>query len=651
MQNFASALRKVPGMELIDEEALDADEEDKNPIMFLVVPDARALKEMLSLWQRWQSGAPMDAGYTAWRDVFNTLRELRVWGPQDRVHAADREYIQQQLAEANGAKIRLEVELVFRADDVIASKLQSDFVAALNRKDGTVVTQSRIKAIGYHALLVEVDRTEADGILALSPASIAGYDLVMHIRPQSVASKLVTSDIEPARSDNSVANGSPILALIDGVPVAQHSLLAGALIVDDQFDLESSALLADRIHGTAMASLIVHGDRNRLETSLPRKIHVVPVLGKHEEFPVDQLIVDMLYQAVHRLRGGVDPTAPGVLIVNLSLGNSRRVFHGQMSAWARLLDRLAYQFGILFIVSAGNHVRSFEVQRYSKHSDFEDANCEEKSRATISSIGALMAERRLLSPAEAINGLTIGAANIDAVSANDRRNARNIDPYSNLVICNPSSALGPGFANSVKPDLLMPGSREHLSFVAGGQRLSVKPANATRFHGLKVAAPPASAGRENSEHFTGGSSAAAALASRTCHRIHDALESAYGDSFLNLAHIDRATLLKALIVHTASWPEATASQIKHVLGPDNNRQHVAQKNNIRRFLGYGVGEPELAIACAGDRATFWATGYLPPNKAVTVHVPIPSCVNARAIPHSLHATLAWFAPVAPGRQR
>lgn len=317
VQNFASALRRVPGMELIDEEALDADEEDKNPIMFLVVPDARALKEMLSLWQRWQSGAPKGAGYTAWCDVFNTLRELRVWGPQDRVHAADREYIQEQLSEANGAKIRLEVELVFRSDDAIASKLQSDFEAALIRKDGTVVTQSRIKAIGYHALLVEVETTEVAAILALSPASIVGYDLVMHIRPQSVTSKLVASDIEPASSDNSVANGSPILALIDGVPVAQHSLLAGALIVDDQFDLESSALLTDRIHGTAMASLIVHGDRNRNEMQLPRKIHVVPVLGKQDEFPAGRLIVDMVYQVVLRLRGGMQPTAPGVLIVNI----------------------------------------------------------------------------------------------------------------------------------------------------------------------------------------------------------------------------------------------------------------------------------------------------------------------------------------------
>jgi hypothetical protein len=49
VQSFASALRKIPGMELVDETELDTDGEDKNSVMFLVVPDARALKEMLSL--------------------------------------------------------------------------------------------------------------------------------------------------------------------------------------------------------------------------------------------------------------------------------------------------------------------------------------------------------------------------------------------------------------------------------------------------------------------------------------------------------------------------------------------------------------------------------------------------------------------------
>lgn len=224
-----------------------------------------------------------------------------------------------------------------------------------------------------------------------------------------------------------------------------------------------------------------------------------------------------------------------------------------------------------------------------------------------------------------------------------------IDPFPNFTMTNPSSALGPGFANSVKPDVLMRGAKEHLRFVASGSAISVKPSGAARAHGLKVAAPPRN-GVECVEHYTDGTSAAAALTSRTCHLIHDALEEFYGETFVSLSHSQRATLLKALLVHTAAWSEVTAERIKRVLGPVSNRQHVRQKDNIRRFLGYGLADPDAALACTDDRATFWASGTLPWEQAVTIKVPVPVCMNGQAKPHALKATLAWFTPVLPGRQ-
>ena len=343
-------------------------------------------------------------------------------------------------------------------------------------------------------------------------------------------------------------------------------------------------------------------------------------------------------------------TSPEVLIVNLSLGNARKPFHGRMSAWARLIDRLSYKYGILFVVSAGNHGIPFDVPGFASFTQFEDSPEDQRSYGTMFALGQLIAKRRLLSPAESVNCLTVGAANLDAVSSANRRTARtSIDPFPNLTISNPSSALGPGFANSVKPDILMPGAKEYVSFVTSGTSLSIKPSGAARAHGLKVAAPPRD-GNENFEHFINGTSAAAALASRTCHLIHDALETAYGDAFRSLSHAHRAILLKALIVHTAIWPQNASELIKHVLGPANNKQHVRQKDNIRRFLGYGLADPDTAIACTEDRATFWACGTLPRDQTVTIQIPIPICINGQAKPHSLHATLAWFTPVLPGRQ-
>lgn len=434
------------------------------------------------------------------------------------------------------------------------------------------------------------------------------------------------------------------------MPIAAHVLLNNRVVVDDQFGLEPLAPVADRVHGTAMASLIVHGDRNRIEAPLPRRIHVVPVLGAGDAFPSDRLIVDLVYTAVVAMRGGTEPSAPDVLVVNVSLGNRRRPFHGALSAWARLLDRLSYEFGILFVVSAGNKTESFGVPAFASRTAFENSPGNGKSIAVLQALGKIVADRRLLSPAETVNGITVGASNDDAVPPAQRLTARvNVDPYPGLKISNPSSSLGPGFALSVKPDVLLPGGREHLRVVRNHAHIDVQPAGPSRAAGLRVAAPPRG-GLENVDGFTCGTSAATALASRTCHLIHDALEAAYGDDFINLPHRQRAVLLKVLLAHPARWPAEAAALIRSVIGPSDGRLHVRQKDNIRRFLGYGVVDSDDAVACAADRATFWATGLLERNRIVNAAVPVPAVIGGQARPHSLFATLAWFTPVTPGRR-
>lgn len=652
IQPFINAIRHIPGLELIDEEELEGDEQDKKPTLYLLVPDAQALSNISSLWHPWIQGQALATGFAPWRDVFSTLRDIRPWGPQDRLIAEERNIIAEEIfGKDDNERVRIEIELVFRAHEDRARETEIDLSNAIAAAEGQIINRCRITEIGYHAILAELPVFAVKSIIEMSPASIAGLDPVMHIRPQSLATSIDVAEAEEIEPEEPlIVDRPPILALLDGVPVAQHPLLLGALNVEDQFGLEPAALVADRHHGTAMASLIVRGDRNKNEGRLGRRIHVVPVLGANDGFPSNRLVIDMIYQAVTAMRQGEVPSAPDILLINLSLGNARKPFHGQMSAWARLIDRLSYRFGILFIVSAGNHRAPFDVPGFATFTQFESSTEAKRASGTIAGLGQLLSERRLLSPAESVNAVTVGAANVDAVSPTDRRLARgSIDPFPSITTANPSSALGPGFANSVKPDILMPGSREHVSFVTTGSTLSVRPNGPARAHGLKVAAPPRD-GVESVEHYTNGTSAAAALASRTCHQIHDALEAAYGDGFTSLSRAQRATLMKALLVHTASWPLATSQVIKEVLGPADNRLHVRQKDNIRRFLGYGFADADAAVSCTEDRATFWATGNLPREQAVTVQVPIPICINGEARLHALLGTLAWFTPVLPGRR-
>lgn len=645
---FAEAIRQVAGLELVDEEELESDEGDKQPVAYLLVPDMVALRSLESLWRRWQAGQ-LVRGETPWATVFEHLRDLRAWGPDDRVQSADRTFLSSILeGHHDNDLIRLEIELVFRANEASARQSEEETTRALMARGGLVLSRCRLPEISYHALLADIPAWAVREIIAREIGGIAGLDAVMHIRPQSEATAVEIGDAEdaPEAADQIAELGEPILAILDGVPVSAHKRLARHIDLDDPFNLEPDALVVTRAHGTAMASLVIHGDLNRGETPLPRKIHMIPVLGNNDDFPPNRLIVDMIYLAVTRLRD----QRPGIVIVNLSLGNRYRPFQNHLSPWARLLDRLAYRFGLLFVVSAGNQVFPFGMPGYATSRDYEAADAASRARSMIEALHGVMADRRLLSPAETINGITVGAANIDAVGPADRALARAlIDPFPAHVAANPSSSLGPGFARSVKPDILMPGAREHMACVGNHRHIDVRPAIASRGAGIKVAAPPR-AGRENLDGYSNGTSAAAALASRTCHRIHDALEATYGAAFLQIPAVQRAVLLKALLVHPAQWPREIAEVIKTTLGPTGAGQASKQKDNIRRFLGYGYVDAEDALACAADRATFFATGVLEPNRIATIDVPVPVAIGGKARPHSLSATVAWFSPVLPGRK-
>ncbi len=93
------------------------------------------------------------------------------------------------------------------------------------------------------------------------------------------------------------------------MPVQNHALLAGRLVLDDPDDFEAMSVVAERKHGTEMASLILHGDRNLGEEPLSRPIYLRPVLyapggGGNERHVRDRLLLDLIYRAVLRMKVG-----------------------------------------------------------------------------------------------------------------------------------------------------------------------------------------------------------------------------------------------------------------------------------------------------------------------------------------------------------
>src|SRR5688572_532335 len=66
IQPFINAIRRVSGLELVDEEELEGDEQDPKPTVYLLVPDARALNSIASLWRRWTQGEHLGTGFAPW---------------------------------------------------------------------------------------------------------------------------------------------------------------------------------------------------------------------------------------------------------------------------------------------------------------------------------------------------------------------------------------------------------------------------------------------------------------------------------------------------------------------------------------------------------------------------------------------------------
>lgn len=275
--------------------------------------------------------------------------------------------------------------------------------------------------------------------------------------------------------------------------------------------------------------------------------------------------------------------------------------------------------------------------------DFDDASLEDREKAILKALAAHRAKRTLLSPAEALNPLTVGAWHEDGGSGG-YRSSLVFAPYRESGP-NVSSAMGLGHRKIIKPDVFAPGGREQVRVAPSSQPpLVVEPARATRFYGIKSAVPD-SGGRVDQEGFTSGTSAATALATRAAHRLFDALVEDDSAILANVDPVYFGVITKALLVHTARWGKE-AEVLADIFGPSDGRRHVERGDNVARALGFGRPVIEEAMDCAPNRATLAGCGdMLPDGTANRYRIPLPPSLESVTEPRSVTLTLAWFSPV------
>jgi Subtilase family len=677
--DFQNVVKKIVGMEWLgdfDAEvaagdpgflADGADPALQKARLFVLASNRTAYTEVLNLWNQWQQAAndKLPYGYGALAEAFKYLNDVRAWGPKDRVLATGiAAYWAKGLA-SNDPTIRFEAELWCRADAAKRDAAFARLQAIVNGAGGQCVKQAALPDIDYHGVLIElpaaVVRQTVDAINAGNDTQLLRLTDVKYFAPMGQASITPIDDGTVVTPPNRPGpTGDPVVAILDGLPLTNHAALQGRLVVDDPDNLAASYQAGEHRHGTAMASLVVHAEYDGNEPALGSKVYMRPVMApgrpdtnnrRWETFPPNELAVDLMHRAVRRMfeaDGATPPQAASVKVINLSLGDVSQPFDRQLSPWARLLDWLAFKYQVLFVVSAGNP--GSEITIPAPPASIAGMSDDDLRSHTLRSMAQQRVQRRLLAPAESINALTVGALHTQS-SPHGNLGAL-VDVLRGADLPSPGNPVASGFRRSVKPEILVPGGRLHL------ERQIAAPAatnavfsvtNAPAQPGQLVAAcHPARTSNQHAARACGSSNAAALTTRRAAQIVERLRELQAEPGGAALTDARMAVILKAMLVHGASWGDRYALFDQVFNGPDNGLERWWRiKRACAQFLGYGPADFDRGILCTDQRVIVLGCGELKAEAGHVYNVPLPPALNAQTVKRRLTITLAWFTPINP----
>lgn len=633
--------------------------------VFLSFGNETGMRELLSLWGDWKNRHALPHGKTKWHNVFNQTLQIRRWGMEETLRETgmlDRWLRELDDSIIPGQPIHCQIELFYRGSPAKRKQSEGNVRALLEAAGGqTLGDFIDMPEIAFHAVKAELPAKHIRQLLGElnsdtqdTKIQLFKFPGIMYFRPtgQSLA-VTENGEGETAAFPAGEVELPPIAAILDGVPNLQHQALKGRLLFDDPDNLAAQYQPGEKKHGTAMASLVVHGEMAGGQSDpLPRLVYVLPIMqpdphsmNRSEHVPDEIFFEDRIARAVRRMfegEGTAPAQAPGICIINLSIGDPARPFIHTPSPWARLLDWLSWKYRVLFCVSAGNYPDAIDIALSgSKYLALTDTK---KVEHVLKCIQTQLSGWRILSPAESINAITVGATHSD--NGGNYYQGQRTDLLPSASLFSPAARLGHGFRRSIKPEILLPGGRQLYRTPVLDSQTIYQLDGGLAAPGQQVAWDSNQAGALSQTAHTRGTSNATALATRSAARIYEVLDTLRAEHGENIPQELISVLIKALLVHGAKHDNDAHKAIISALNPPARQS----KEVTGRYLGYGAVDIERVLACTEQRGTVLGCGEIHENEVHEYRLPLPPGLASCWVWRRMAVTLAWFTPINPNHR-
>jgi hypothetical protein len=366
-----------------------------------------------------------------------------------------------------------------------------------------------------------------------------------------------------------------LIGVLDSGINDAHPLLANVVV--DRIAVPASLGLSDEYgHGSKVSGIAAYGDvRACLEAGLFKasaRLMSGKVVNAQGKFDDRRLIASQMAEVVHRLN------EQGCRIFNVSLGDRQKVYDGaRVGTWTAVLDELARELNVLFVVSAGNYEHVPILGPEEHLTEYPRYLLDPPSR--------------IVEPAPAANALTVGAIASAATVGELLPGDVSLRPIASMGEPAPFTRAGFGVARALKPDLCDDGGNSFYDGLTQGV--------ARRAQSEILTTSP----RYLERLFTTerGTSYSAPLVSHKAAIVLRGMPDA------------SANLLRALLVNSARIPEPARSLLEP-LGEEC----------VMRLCGHGIPNATTAATSDRNRVVLYADDEIGMDRFFVYEVPIPA---------------------------